>query len=137
MDDSQFLAGFEDRTLTEFHHRDHVRLTWLYLRRHGFEGAARRISKALQALAAAHGASAKYNETLTLFWIRLVEAAMAPDTATDFEAFITAHPALLDKQLPQRFYRPETLASPQARAGWIAPDLAGAPDLRAAAQGQG
>ena len=36
MTDSEFVDSFEDCTLpsTAFHHRDHVRLAWIYLRRH-------------------------------------------------------------------------------------------------------
>ncbi|MFD4908761.1 hypothetical protein [Kitasatospora purpeofusca] len=42
----------------------------------------------------------------------------------DFTAFADHHPALLDKRLLTRFYRPATLADPQAKAGWVEPDLA-------------
>lgn len=34
------------------------------------------------------------------------------------------HPALLDKRLLTRFYRSVTLAGPQAKNGWVEPDLA-------------
>ena len=48
----------------------------------------------------------------------------ADPSVTDFDAFAERHPALLDKRLLTRHYSAATLASPQARAGWIEPDLA-------------
>ncbi|MCZ0978806.1 hypothetical protein O1L60_04810 [Streptomyces diastatochromogenes] len=42
----------------------------------------------------------------------------------DFAAFAAHHPDLLDKDLLARFYRPATLASDEARAAWVEPDLA-------------
>ena len=32
LNDEEFLQAFEDCTLEEFHHADHVRMAWLYLR---------------------------------------------------------------------------------------------------------
>jgi len=43
---------------------------------------------------------------------------------SDFTAFAGRHPALLDKRLLTRFYRPATLAAPPAKNGWVEPDLA-------------
>lgn len=49
---------------------------------------------------------------------------VAEDGDSDFPAFAGHHPALLDKRLLTRFYRPATLTSPRARSGWAEPDLA-------------
>jgi hypothetical protein len=46
---------------------------------------------------------------------------------TDFGTFAERNPALLDKRLLTRHYRPATLASPAAREGWVTPDLAAFP----------
>ncbi|MDO9222614.1 MAG: hypothetical protein Q7U20_02765 [Caulobacter sp.] len=123
MDDTTLLEGFEAGTLAEFHHRDHIRIAWLCLRRDGVDAGSVRVKAGLQALAAAHGASAKYNETLTQFWIRQVAASVSADAFQTFEAFVEANPHMLDKRYALQFYRAETLAGPQARTGWIEPDL--------------
>jgi hypothetical protein len=41
----------------------------------------------------------------------------------EFAAFADRHPALLDKRLLVRHYRSSTLAAPEARHGWVEPDL--------------
>ena len=43
--------------------------------------------------------------------------------AADFETFTARNPLLLDKRLLGRFYRSSTLAGPEARTGWVEPDL--------------
>lgn len=123
MDETRLLERFEAGTLTEFHHRDHIAITWAYLRRDGVEAGAQRVKAGILALAAAHGASAKYHETLTRFWIGRVAAQVAAGQFQTFEAFIEACPELLDKGYALQFYRPETLASAEARTGWLEPDL--------------
>ncbi|SFO53634.1 hypothetical protein SAMN04489713_10726 [Actinomadura madurae] len=54
----------------------------------------------------------------------MVAHHVAEHATPDFAVFIDRHPALLDKRLLIRFYRPTTLASTQARTGWVEPDLA-------------
>ena len=57
MTDSQFVHAFETGTLPEdgFHHRDHVRLAFLYLRRSPLPAAIRRFRTGLRRFAAAKG----------------------------------------------------------------------------------
>jgi hypothetical protein len=56
MTDDEFLAAFEACTLQDFHHRDHVKVAYLYLRRHPLDDAIAKVRTGLQALAAAWGA---------------------------------------------------------------------------------
>ena len=127
MDNSAFVAAFEDCTLpnTLFRHREHLRLAWLYLRDLPYAEAAVRMEESIRRYAAHHGAAEKYHHTVTLFWMRLVAAARdeTPGAST-FEAFIAAHPHLLDKEILGRFYSAQRLAGDQARRGWVEPDLA-------------
>lgn len=110
-----------------FGHREHVHLTWLAARRCGVPAAVRLVSDGIQATARYAGAPQKYHATVSRAWVELVGHHAAEDGAGedgDFTAFADRHPALLDKRLLTRFYRPLTLASPQARNGWVEPDLA-------------
>ncbi|GAA0582705.1 hypothetical protein [Actinomadura livida] len=67
-------------------------------------------------------------EPASLFDELMAEVTAASEHATpDFGAFIDRHPALLDKRLLTRFYRSTTLAGPQARTGWVEPDLVAFP----------
>jgi hypothetical protein len=123
LSDEGFLAAFEDCTLEPFHHRDHLRMTWLYLRTHGQEEAERKVAEGIQRFAAAHGNSQMFHVTLTRAWLALMEAAQRQAPADTFEEFAAAHADLLDKDRIYRHYRRETISGPQARAGWVEPEL--------------
>jgi hypothetical protein len=106
-----------------FGHRQHVHLTWLAVRRYGTVAAIGLISEGIQQTARYAGTPQKYNATVSRAWAELVGHHAAEPGTSNFAAFADHHPALLDKRLLTRFYRPSTLASPAARAGWVEPDL--------------
>jgi hypothetical protein len=109
-----------------FRHRQHVHLAFLAARRYGTTGAADRISDWLRQLTA--HAPQKFHATITRAWTEMVGHHVAADpSVTDFEVFAARNPALLDKRLLMRHYTAATLASPQARAEWVEPDLAAFP----------
>lgn len=126
MNDEELLRAFHQGSLapTGFHHRDHLHLTWGLVTQHGEAIATRVICAGIQRLAMRHGQAEKYHETLTRFWVRAVALHIAqhPEITT-FDDFVTAFPQLLDKELPYRHWRRETMGSPQARAQWVEPDL--------------
>ena len=130
MTDHEFLAAFMDCTLPNdrFHHRDHLRLAWLLVTRLGFEAGSAAVSEGIRRFAAANGHAAKYHETMTQFWVRVVAhtSQARPDIA-DFDSFLEEFPTLLDPSLPFRHWRRETMFSPAARAGWIEPDIRALP----------
>ncbi|GAA3217165.1 hypothetical protein [Nonomuraea helvata] len=107
-----------------FGHREHVHLTWLAVRRCGVPAAVDLVSDGIQRTARYAGAPQKYHATISRAWVELVGHHAAELGEGDFTAFVDHHPALLDKRLLTRFYRPATLASPQAKTGWVEPDLA-------------
>jgi hypothetical protein len=111
-------------TADRFGHRQHVQLTWLAVRRFGSARAIGLISDGIQRTARYAGAPQKYNATVSRAWVELVGHHVAESATASFEVFARQHPALLDKRLLLRFYRPSTLAGDAARTGWVAPDLA-------------
>jgi hypothetical protein len=119
--DAEFLSAFDDTTLEPFHHRDHLRVTYLYLAQFGREETERRLGPAILRYAEARGGGAKYHQTITLAWIGLV--ARASENTRDFEEMIVNHAELLDKNLLQRHYSEARIGSDEARHGWIEPDL--------------
>jgi hypothetical protein len=126
VNDEQFLHAFRQRTLpvAHFHHRDHLRLAWLLCRQIGGEAASAAIGDGIRGFAAAHGQAAKYHDSITRFWVRVVNhMARSRPEIEDFDAFLAAFPLLLDKDLPYRHWRRETLAGAAARADWVPPDL--------------
>ncbi|GAA0588938.1 hypothetical protein GCM10010172_87400 [Paractinoplanes ferrugineus] len=111
-------------TAEQFGHREHVHLTWLAVRRYGVPEAIGLISDGIQRTARYAGAPQKYHATVSRAWVELVGHHAAGCPQQDFAGFADQHPALLDKRLLTRFYRSATLASAQAKQGWIPPDLA-------------
>jgi hypothetical protein len=128
LSDAEFLSRFEAATLDPFHHRDHVRMTWLYLRAHDDETAARKVAEGIQSFATAHGKTAMFHVTLTRSWLVLVRAALRATPHGTFDEFATAHADLFAKDRIQRHYRKDTIASERARTEWVEPDLEPLPE---------
>ena len=130
MNDDEFLAAFEGCTLEEFHHRDHIKVAYLYLRRHSLEDAITKVRTGLQALAVAWGAPVDdlergYHETMTQAWVRLVHLTLKDCEATEnADAFCDQQPKLLQKTHLQLFYSRERLTTREAKREFVEPDLA-------------
>ncbi|WP_232662758.1 hypothetical protein [Pseudonocardia sp. TRM90224] len=116
---AEVMAGAE-----RFGHREHVHLTWLAVRRYGVRGAVDVVSAGIRRTARYAGKPQKYHATISRAWVELVGFHTAEHRTADFTQFVEREPALLDKRLLTRFYRPATLAAAPARSGWVEPDLA-------------
>ena len=125
--DDTFMAKFTAGTLQPFHHRDHLRMTFLSLRRLGVEAAIPAVADGIRFYAGANGAPRKYHQTLTRFWVLAVALTMELHPAASVEELLDRHPQLLDKDLPLRHWSREVLFSDEARAQWLEPDLRGVP----------
>jgi hypothetical protein len=106
-----------------FGHRQHIHLTWLAVRRYGIDTATAMISDGIQRTARYAGAPQKYNATISRAWVELVGHHVASSDDDAFDAFADRYPALLDKRLLAHHYRSSTLATVEARSGWVEPDL--------------
>jgi hypothetical protein len=113
------LNGYGGR----FGHREHLHMAWSYVRRDGVPAAVDNAAAFIRHVAAAHGESAKYHDTLTRFWVRVVARAGEETGAGDFERLLAVAPHLTDRDLPYRHWSRDLLWSPAARAGWVEPDL--------------
>jgi hypothetical protein len=120
----QELMGEVMATAPRFGHRQHVQLTWLAVHRYGTRAAVDLVSAGIQQTARYAGAPQKYNATVSQAWVELVGHHVEETANADFDGFVDHHVALLDKRLLTRFYRTATLASAEARSGWVEPDLA-------------
>lgn len=114
---AEAMAGAE-----RFGHREHVRLSWLAVRRHGTAAAIDVVGEGIRRTARYAGAPQKYHATMSRAWVLLI-GYHAAEGEEDFDRFVARHPALLDKRLLAAHYRSATLASPGARTGWVEPDL--------------
>jgi hypothetical protein len=126
LSDDQFIAAMEQLCIANanFHHRDHIRLAWAYLRNSNLPAAEQKITRCIRRFADFNGASRKYHHTITLAWMRIVAAAMRSTPAVhNFEEFAAAHPFLFNARLPWTFYSAVVLNSDAARTAWVDPDL--------------
>ena len=127
MNDSQWMEAFASCTLPvdSFHHRDHVKMAFLYLQKYKPLEALAHFSSALTRFAAAHGKPNLYNETITWAFLLLIRERIArsnsPQTWSEFSAMNTD---LLcwDDNILKKYYRPETLASELAKRVFLFPD---------------
>jgi hypothetical protein len=126
LDEANFVAGFRDGTLgtDQFHHRDHVRMAWLYVREFGLEAAVTRFTADLRAFAAAKGVPGLYHATITVAYLTLVAERLRTATDAPWEAFAGANADLLrwKPSVVDDFYTAERLWSDDARAQFLLPD---------------
>ena len=114
----------------QFRHRQHINLAFLAVQRYGMPEAIGKICIWIRQIAAYERAPQKYHHTVSRAWVEIVAHHVGTDPdypdypdCADFDLFAGRNPALLDKRLLSRHYRPATLASGPARHGWVEPDL--------------
>ena len=104
-------------------HRAHLRFAWTVIdESDNVDDAIRVVSLTIRHVADLAGTPAKYHETVTVFWVRLMAHLRDsyPDVA-DVEELLERYPAAADPSLPRRHW--SDLDSPRARTTWVEPDL--------------
>jgi hypothetical protein len=144
MTDEQLLSAFEARTLPleQWTHRTHVRVAYLYLRAHGFDGALARLRLNIQAFNTRHAIpdspTSGHNETTTHAFLHLIAATLtAYGRSHPFEGsegFCDTHPQLMTKHALRLFYSPQRRMHPEAKVRFVEPDLAPLPKIRNCAE---
>ena len=125
LEDEVFVAQVESCRFPadRFRHAEHIRLAWSYLRQEEYGIAEERMRASIQRLAHHAGVDGKYHETLTIAWMRLVNAAFSLSSRIErFADFAVAHAWLLDKEAVFEFYSRSWLMSDAARKAWVEPD---------------
>ena len=130
MTDVEFLTAFESCTIpfpSEWTHRAHLRVAYLYLTRHSLDEAISRMRTGIRRFNAANGVvdapERGYHETLTQMWMRVLHGLMATaGPESGFDAFVEMHPYLLQKMLGRLFYSRGTMMSERAKREFLPPD---------------
>jgi hypothetical protein len=127
MDDESLIRLFEagEAPPDGFHHRDHVRVAWWYLRVHALPDALARFVAGLRRFAAVQGKPDLFHETITTAYLLLINERLDDgDRGLEWEAFAARHPDLLlwKPSILARYYREETLASARAKRTFVMPD---------------
>jgi len=124
------VQGFESCTTAkeEFKHGSHLTVAAWYLSHLTHEEALNKIRDGLFKFLDHHGVGReKYNETLTIFWIMLVERAISAlgEQTSVVQATNKVLEALSDPRVVFEYYSEECLKSETARTSWVEPDLKG------------
>ena len=132
MDDHALWEAFTSSTLAAvaWTHQAHLRVAWLFLKRHPVDEAHLLMRVGIIRLNASHALvetpQRGYHETMTRLWIAIVRSLMTDD-AEDSEAFVERHAARSGKDAPLRHYTRERLLGVTARAIFVEPDVAPLP----------
>lgn len=128
MTDRELIDRFEKNLTPEdsFHHADHVRLAFAYLRKYPVPRALAQFSRALKRFAESRGKTQLYNETITCAYFYLIHERMARCEKLGWEEFAEKNPDLLvwNEGILTRYYCGATLKSDLARKVFILPDKA-------------
>jgi hypothetical protein len=124
------VHGFEDcSTLpSQFNHHAHlvVALSYLHLSNLTVQQATERMRAGLYRFLDHHGVDRQiYNETITLFWIKLVQSFLDRTDVSRPVAGIANEmiEACGNSQLIYSYYTRERLSSAEAKKEWIEPDV--------------
>jgi hypothetical protein len=109
----------------EFHHRQHVQVAWLFVRKHGMPAALSEFTTAIKRFADAKGATGLYHETITWAFLLIIAERQARDPVDSWDAFAAANADLLtwEPSILNRYYSKELLASDLAKRTFLMPDL--------------
>jgi hypothetical protein len=129
----RLVARFEDGTLpkAEWTHRAHLAVALWYASRLPFEEALAVVREGIRKVNAAHGVATTptggYHETITRFYMMVIchyVAEEAGEAGSNWAARV--HRVLARygaRDLPLRHYTKDLLMSPEARFGWVEPDV--------------
>lgn len=127
MKDEEFIQRFENCTLPgeSFHHRDHVRVVWLYLRSYSVLETLDRFSAGLKRFATANGKPNLYHETITWAYVLLInERIERGGREQSWAEFVDSNGDLFDwkNSILKTYYHDETLRCEMARKVFVFPD---------------
>jgi hypothetical protein len=125
-DEKDFLTQFESGTLPaeKFHHADHVRVAWLYVRNYSAMEGLQRFCSNLKQFATLNGKPGLYHETITWAYFLLIQERAKKEDQDSWEKFVQNNADLFDykNSVLKRYYSEDTLKSNLARSIFVFPD---------------
>jgi len=128
------VQGFEMCSLSkaDFIHRNHLTVAVWYLKYNSFADAAALMRAGLLRFIKHHDVPReKYNETITMFWLKAVQALiergrLSQPEGVEEDLVNLTNQLLHDYQNPGlvfEYYSREVISSPAAKSGWVEPDV--------------
>jgi hypothetical protein len=121
------VRGFESCSTgkSEFTHISHLTVAAWYLRRLSLEQATEQMRASLFRFIDHYGIEGKYHETLTVFWMRVVQKRLdeLDPTLSLLEVANAVIEPFSNSHLVFDYYSQALLWSAEARRTWMQPDL--------------
>jgi len=122
--DEEFIKQFETCTFpaASFHHREHVRIVWLYLQRYSVLETLGRFSQNLKRFAAANVKPNLYHETITWSYVFLINERIERNgKGSGWDNFAESNADLFDwkPSILALYYSNQTLGSELARKTFV------------------
>eukprot|EP00277_Geminigera_cryophila_P027408 CAMPEP_0179483732 /NCGR_PEP_ID=MMETSP0799-20121207/60830_1 /TAXON_ID=46947 /ORGANISM="Geminigera cryophila, Strain CCMP2564" /LENGTH=519 /DNA_ID=CAMNT_0021297373 /DNA_START=397 /DNA_END=1956 /DNA_ORIENTATION=- len=137
--DDDFLDAFARYDLESWDHYTHLRVAWLFLRKHGRREGIRHIFDGIKLFIAnstrtQRSRGTTFHETMTYFWVHMVhfarESATIPAAKIDFKSFLLLNPQLSNGGLFLTYYSKKLiLQTEESRVRVVLPDLKPLPSL--------
>ena len=126
-DDIEFKNQMEscEFPASEFNHRAHLRLAYIYLSKTNTEKSSDLMRDTLNRFLIHNGVDpSKYHATLTKAWILAVHHFMnKTGDSSSADEFINKNTEMLDTKIMMTHYSAEVLFSDEARAAFLQPNL--------------
>jgi hypothetical protein len=125
--DEEFIRQFKDKTLNPeiFTHEAHLRLAWIMIKTLGLKHGSEMICQLILAFVKPLGAEEKFNMTLTIASMNMVNHFMEKVETDSFLDFIQSFPALKYdfKTLVSKHYSFDIFKNERTRLKYVEPDL--------------
>ncbi len=120
------IESLESATLDAeaFNHEAHIYVGWLYLEHYPLTEAIEKFTSALRRLTLKLGVPGKYHETISWFYLLLIEERRSASTQHDWFAFRRENNDLFcrDENIIERYYSKVLISSDRARRSFVLPD---------------
>ncbi len=127
LSDIEFEEQFESCTLepTFFTHEAHMRLAWIHIKKYGGPAACENICNQIKRFDIVHDKGEKYNKTVTIAAVKIVQHFMSKSEVATFPEFIELYPRLTKNfmQLVRSHYGTDIFSDPVAKTTYIQPNL--------------
>jgi len=127
LSDEEFESQFESFRLKPrlFTHEAHLRLAYIHIKKYGAFQAEKNICEQIKGYADSLGATDKFNKTVTVAAIKVMNHFMNKSNSNDFEGLIQEYPRLLThfKELLSKHYGFNVFADKRAKKEYVEPDL--------------
>lgn len=127
LSDEEFLRQFTHCTLNPsiFSHEAHLRLAWVNIREYGIVQATANIQSQLLKFVEAIGEKGKYNKTVTIAGLFIVNQFIQCSNSDNFTDFISGFPKLKTdfRGLIASHYSIDIFTSQKAKTEYLEPDI--------------